>query len=101
MLESVRAVTVCTLFLFVPSRKALHFGALRNAGSKKGCLLEPCVTQEAKKGVFRSPALRREQKRVSFGALRNAGGKKRVSFGPCVAQYAPQNIKYNGENGKH
>ena len=49
MLESVRAVTVCTLFLFVPSRKALHFGALRNAGSKKGCLLEPCVTQEAKK----------------------------------------------------
>ncbi|ETK07290.1 hypothetical protein T231_18235 [Tannerella sp. oral taxon BU063 isolate Cell 6/7/9] len=81
MLESVRVATVCTLF----------FGLRR---TEKHRLSEPCVAQEAKKGLFRNPAQRREQKRVSFGALRNAGSKKgslsapaqrmeqkRVSFG--------------------
>jgi len=49
MLESVRAATVCTLFL---------------------------VCAELESIVFRIPALRREQKRVSFGVLRCAGSKK-------------------------
>ena len=64
-----------------------------------------CTTQGAKKGVFRSPALCRKQKRVFFGpcvvqeakkglfrALRCAGSKKGVFFGPCVAQEAKRGL---------
>ena len=47
-----------------------------------------CATQGAKKGVFRSPALRRKQKGGLFRALRCAGSKKGVFFGPCVVQEA-------------
>ena len=68
------------------------FGPTRNAGSKKGCLSEPCATQGAKQGLFWSPAQRREQKRVSFGALRNAGSKKGCLLEPCATQGAKQGL---------
>ena len=73
-------------------QKRVSFGALRCAGSKKGSLSEPCVTQEAKKGLFRGPAQRMEQKRVSFGALRYAGGKKGSLSEPCVTQEAKKGL---------
>ena len=70
------------------SKMRVSFRALRYAGSKKGSLLGPCVTQEAKKGLFRRPALRRKQKKGLFRALRCAGSKKGSLSGPCVAQEA-------------
>ena len=51
-----------------------------------------CATQGAKKGVFRSPALRRKQKEGLFRALRCAGSKKGVFFGPCVVQEAKKGL---------
>ena len=60
------------------SKMRVPFGALRNAGSKKGSLFGPCVAQEAKKGLFR--------------ALRNAGSKKGSLSGLCVAQEAKKGL---------
>ena len=51
-----------------------------------------CTTQEAKKGSFSGPALRRKQKGGLFRALRCAGSKKRVFFGPCVVQEAKKGL---------
>ena len=64
-----------------------------------------CVAQEAKRGSFSGPALRRKQKGGLFRALRCAGSKKgsfsgpalcrkqkRVFFGPCVAQEAKRGL---------
>ena len=74
-------------------------------GQKHG-LSESCVTQEAKKGVFRSPALRRKQKRglfrspalrrkqkrASFGVLRYARSKKGRLSKPCVTHGAKKGV---------
>ena len=59
-------------------------GLARRANSKMRVSFGPCVAQEAKKGLFSGPALRRKQKRVSFGALRYAGSKKGSLSGPAL-----------------
>ena len=56
--------------------------------AKRGSFSGPALRRKQKGGLFRGPALCRKQKRVSFGALRYAGSKKRVFFGPCVVQEA-------------
>ena len=52
--------------------------------SPKGRFSDPCVTQGVKKGLFRSPALRRKQKRVSFGPCVAQEAKRGSLFGPAL-----------------